>query len=206
MFVYHQTAISLQRADSVNPTTSRYLSLDESNQMKSTYSTIHPDENLPSHNGYRLKSDFFFFLNHWFHILHFPNSTGLSTKPTGRHYTKYRCSPDIALNGPAWEGRDVGGFLTRPGQEEEEEYVLCSSSQINANSWECKLINIMWWSWTTPPQSSSMDFAHNLKNRWMQLLYPTGCKGCDAGFKRDGEGSSWSVKLRRPLRWWVATS
>jgi hypothetical protein len=28
-----------------------------------------------------------FFLKHWFHILHFTNSTGLFTKPTGRHYT-----------------------------------------------------------------------------------------------------------------------
>ena len=36
-----------------------------------------------------------FFLKHRFHILHFPNSTGLFTKPTGGHYTKYRFSPDI---------------------------------------------------------------------------------------------------------------
>ena len=40
-----------------------------------------------------------FFLKHWFHILHFPNSTGLFTKPTCRHYTKYRFSPDIASTG-----------------------------------------------------------------------------------------------------------
>jgi hypothetical protein len=32
-----------------------------------------------------------------FHILHFPNSTRVFTKPTGRHYTKYRFSPDIEL-------------------------------------------------------------------------------------------------------------
>ena len=38
-----------------------------------------------------------FFQNHRFHILHFPNSTGFFTKPTGRHYTKYRFSPDTAL-------------------------------------------------------------------------------------------------------------
>ena len=38
----------------------------------------------------------FFFRKHRFHILHFPNSTGLFTKPTGRHYTKHRFSPDIA--------------------------------------------------------------------------------------------------------------
>jgi hypothetical protein len=40
-----------------------------------------------------------FFLNkikkHRFHILHFPISTGLFTKPTGRHYIKYRFSTDI---------------------------------------------------------------------------------------------------------------
>ena len=40
----------------------------------------------------------FFFQKHRFHILHFPNSTGLFTKPTGRHYTKYRFSPDIAAD------------------------------------------------------------------------------------------------------------
>ena len=33
-----------------------------------------------------------------FHILQFPNPTGLFTKPTGCHYTKYRFSPDIAPN------------------------------------------------------------------------------------------------------------
>ena len=38
------------------------------------------------------------FQKHRFHILHFPNSTGLFTKPTGRHYTKYRFSPDIVWN------------------------------------------------------------------------------------------------------------
>jgi len=41
----------------------------------------------------------FLFKKHRFHILHFPNSTGLFTKPTGRHYTKYRFSPDIAARG-----------------------------------------------------------------------------------------------------------
>ena len=40
-----------------------------------------------------------FFLKHRFHILHFPNPTGLFTKPTGRHYTKYRFSPDIETIG-----------------------------------------------------------------------------------------------------------
>ena len=42
-----------------------------------------------------------FFLNkkkHRFHILHFPNSTGHFTKPTGRHDTKYRFSPDTDSN------------------------------------------------------------------------------------------------------------
>ena len=36
-----------------------------------------------------------FFLKHQFHILRFPNSTGLVTKPNGCHYTKYRFSPNI---------------------------------------------------------------------------------------------------------------
>jgi hypothetical protein len=40
-----------------------------------------------------------FVLKNQFHILHFPKSTGLFTKPTGRHYTKYRSSPDIAARG-----------------------------------------------------------------------------------------------------------
>jgi len=44
----------------------------------------------------------FFFLNHRFHILHFLNSTGLFTKPTGRHYTKYRFSPDIVAHHQSW--------------------------------------------------------------------------------------------------------
>jgi hypothetical protein len=49
----------------------------------------------------------FSFQKHRFHILHFPNSTGLFTKPTGRHYTnKYRFSPDIAkfsFQSATWE-------------------------------------------------------------------------------------------------------
>ena len=36
------------------------------------------------------------FFKHPFHILHFPDSTELFTKPIGWHYTKYRFSPDIA--------------------------------------------------------------------------------------------------------------
>ena len=55
--------------------------------MKSTYFTIHPGKNPPQ-NGCRL---------HIFHILHFPNSTGLFTKPTGHRYTKYWFSLDIDL-------------------------------------------------------------------------------------------------------------
>ena len=66
--------------------------------MKSAYSTIHPGKNHPPpQNGCRLKS--VIFLKHQFHILHLPDSTGLSTKPTGRHYTnKYRFSPDIVIH------------------------------------------------------------------------------------------------------------
>jgi hypothetical protein len=59
--------------------------------MKSTYFTIHPGKNPPPKNGCRLKSGFLLKAP----VLHFPNSTGLFTKPTGRHYTKYQFSPDI---------------------------------------------------------------------------------------------------------------
>jgi hypothetical protein len=62
--------------------------------MKSANFIIHPGKNPPPQNGGRLKSGFFL-IKHRFHILHFPNSTGLFTKPTGRHYTKYWFSPDI---------------------------------------------------------------------------------------------------------------
>ena len=85
MFAIYRTATSLQRTNNLNPRTRWYPVLDESNWMKSTYFTIHPGKNPPQ-NGCRL---------HIFHILHFPNSTGLFTKPTGRHYTKYRFSPNI---------------------------------------------------------------------------------------------------------------
>ena len=93
MFVIHQTATNLQQTNNLNPRTIRYPVLDESNWMKSAYFTIYPGKNPPPQNGCR-----FFFLKHRCHILHFPNSTGLFTKPTDRHYTKYRFSPDIALH------------------------------------------------------------------------------------------------------------
>jgi hypothetical protein len=55
-------------------------------------------KNPPPQNGCQFKFLFFICLfskktlvSH----IHFPNSTGLSTKPTGRHYTKYQFSPDI---------------------------------------------------------------------------------------------------------------
>jgi hypothetical protein len=61
--------------------------------MKSACFTTHPGKNPPPQNGCRLKS-VFSFKRHRFHILHFPNSTGLFTKPTCRHYTKHRFSHD----------------------------------------------------------------------------------------------------------------
>jgi hypothetical protein len=70
--------------------------------MKFAYFTTHPGKNPPPQNGCRLKS--LFFLKHWFQILHFPNSTGIFTKPTGRHYTKYRFSQDIARDLPFLRG------------------------------------------------------------------------------------------------------
>jgi hypothetical protein len=47
------------------------------------------------------------FLKHRFHILHFPNSTRLFTKPTARHHTEYRFSSDID-----W---DVGEYVSLVG-------------------------------------------------------------------------------------------
>ena len=80
--------------------------------LTSAYFTIHPSKNPPQ-NGCTLKS---VFLNHRFHILHFPNSTGLFTKPTGRHYTKYRFSSDIAwacLEDATMASATVTALLTR---------------------------------------------------------------------------------------------
>ena len=72
--------------------------------MKSAYFTIHLGKNPPPQNGSWLKFVFFynffyfyFKIKHQFHILHFLNSTGLFTNPTGRHYTKYRFSPDTGV-------------------------------------------------------------------------------------------------------------
>jgi hypothetical protein len=60
--------------------------------MKSAYFTIRLGK-IPPQNGGWWKS--VSFLKHRFHILHFPNSTGLFIKPTGGHYTKYQFYPDI---------------------------------------------------------------------------------------------------------------
>ena len=62
----------------------------------------------------------FFFEKHRFHTLHFPNSTRLVTKPTGRHYTKYRLSPDTvehhvnSLRGQACTGSNSFLFALPP--------------------------------------------------------------------------------------------
>ena len=98
LLAINQTATSLQRIENLNPKTRWYPPLDESNRMKSTYFTIHPSKNPPPQNGCWLKSVIFLKKSTRFHILHFPNSTGLFTKPTARHNTKYRFSPDIASN------------------------------------------------------------------------------------------------------------
>jgi hypothetical protein len=65
--------------------------------LKFAYFTIHAGKNPPPQNGCRLKSIFFSKapVSH----PHFPNSTGLFTKPTGRHYTKYWFSLDIGMHG-----------------------------------------------------------------------------------------------------------
>ena len=47
MFTIHQITPSLQQTNNLNPTTRGYMALDESNQMKSAYFTIHPGKNPP---------------------------------------------------------------------------------------------------------------------------------------------------------------
>ena len=95
----HQIATSLQQTHSLNPRTRWYPTLNESNRMKSAYFTIHLGKNPPPQNSCELKSffHFLFFQKQRFHIFHFPNSTILFTKPTGRHFTKYRFSPNIVV-------------------------------------------------------------------------------------------------------------
>ena len=95
LFIIHQTATSLQQTYNLDPGTRWYPALGESNRMKSAYFTIHPGKNPPPHNGCRL--NYGFFLKQRFHILHFPNSTGLFIKTIGRHYANYWFSPDIEL-------------------------------------------------------------------------------------------------------------
>ena len=87
-----QTVTSLQQTYYLNPRTKWYPALDKSSGMKSAYFTIHLGKKSSSK---WLPVDIHcLFRKHQFHILHFPSSTRLSTKPTGRHYTKYRFSPE----------------------------------------------------------------------------------------------------------------
>jgi hypothetical protein len=86
MFAIHQTITSLQLIIDLNPRIRQYLALDESNWVKSAYFIIHPGKSPPPQRSCRLKS-IFYSQKHRLHILYFPNSTGLFTKPTGRHYT-----------------------------------------------------------------------------------------------------------------------
>jgi hypothetical protein len=58
MFAIHQTAISLQRTNNLNPRTSSYPALNEPNRMNSAYFIIHPGKSPPPQNDCRLKSDF----------------------------------------------------------------------------------------------------------------------------------------------------
>ena len=97
MFVIHQTATSLQRTNNVNPRTRWYPTLDESNRMKSAYFTIYPGKNPPPQNGFPLKSGVFFLKRKkgtGFISSTFPIQPDFSQKPTGRHYTEYRFSPN----------------------------------------------------------------------------------------------------------------
>jgi hypothetical protein len=77
----------------------------------------------------------FLFLKHRFHILHFPNSTGLSIKPTGRHYTKYWFSPDIvALNSWTFE-REMCGYSLK------EDWFSCMTILASKAFVSCKAID-----------------------------------------------------------------
>jgi hypothetical protein len=49
--------------------------------------------------------------NHRAHILHFPNSTILFTKPTGRHYTKGRFTPRGRANSPWGRLHEILAFF-----------------------------------------------------------------------------------------------
>ena len=60
LFAIHQTATSIQQTNNLNPRTIQYLALDESNQMRSAYFTIHPGKNPPPQNGCQLKPVSFF--------------------------------------------------------------------------------------------------------------------------------------------------
>ena len=63
---------------------------DPRNRMKSAYFKIHMGKNPPPQNDYQLKSIFLKSTN-------FTSSTfPIQPEPTGRHYTKYWFTPDIA--------------------------------------------------------------------------------------------------------------
>jgi hypothetical protein len=72
--------------------------------MKSAYFTIHPSKKSSSSKCLPVGIRFCIFFKAPVSHPHFPHSTGLSTKPTGRHYTKYRFSPDM---GPVGLGKDT---------------------------------------------------------------------------------------------------
>jgi hypothetical protein len=101
LFAIHQIATSLQRTNNINPRT-RWIKPDE-------IRLFHNPSGWKSSSSKWLPVEIRFFFSkkkHRCHILHFPNSTGLFTKPTDRHYTKYRFYPDI---GPVFiMDREVG--------------------------------------------------------------------------------------------------
>ena len=71
LLAIHQTAISLQRTDNLNPKTIWYPTLDESNPMKSAYFTIHLGKKPPPENNCWLK----FILFYLFKNIGFTSST-----------------------------------------------------------------------------------------------------------------------------------
>ena len=118
----------------LNPRTVWYPTLDESNRMKSVYFTIHPGAK-PSSSKWLLVEIHFFYKKRQFHILHFPNSTGLFTKPIGHHYTKYRFFLDIGLGPTQFSSINL------------------NLAQLHQLFWDPTLSYVKWWGSILGPNS-----------------------------------------------------
>ena len=140
-------------------------------QMISGLRWIIPDEICLFHNWSglksssskccQLKSDCFF--KHRFHIIHFPNSTGLFTKPTGRHHTKYRFSLDIAWCSSMFVNRNT---------------LLQMVVFFSFNKYWCREFLMVYYTMSQQQRSLFSNISHWLK-KWMAvptLFYPRSLK------------------------------